>query len=365
MTYRVLSLDGGGVWALIQVQALIKLYGAATSGHDVLQDFDMVAGTSGGSIVVGGLVEGVTLGQLLNYFENETNRRAIFSPTHMPGDGLLYDATGIGPKYSAEAKLPALERLMPNQGTKSLSTVAAGIHRQGADKDVHLLITAFDYDRNCAKFFRSAAASGPGWGEGAASDVTLAEAIHASTNAPVMFFDEPAEFGGGRYWDGAITGCNNPIVAAVTEAIVLGVDPKAIAALSIGTAAASLLGPPTSPASLIQQAKPDQSLVSDLAKLAASVTDDPPEIATFLAHVMTGGNNDVPAPAQSRIVRMNPLIGPVRTAAGGWQIPDFLSAAQFKYFFKLEMDALDPNQVTYISEYADYWLQDRTRDVTP
>jgi hypothetical protein len=94
-----------------------------------------------------------------------------------------------------------------------------------------------------------------------------------------MFFDEPAEFGGGRYWDGAITGCNNPILAAVTEAIVLGADPKSIAALSIGTATASLLGPPTNPASPIQQARPDQSLVNDLAKLAASVTDEPPEIA--------------------------------------------------------------------------------------
>jgi hypothetical protein len=48
--------------ALIQVQALIRLYGTAASEHDVLQDFDKVAGTSGGSIVVGGLVEGVTLG---------------------------------------------------------------------------------------------------------------------------------------------------------------------------------------------------------------------------------------------------------------------------------------------------------------
>ena len=33
MAFRILSLDGGGVWAVVQVKALIKLYGADTTGH--------------------------------------------------------------------------------------------------------------------------------------------------------------------------------------------------------------------------------------------------------------------------------------------------------------------------------------------
>jgi uncharacterized protein len=54
MSYRILSLDGGGTWALIQVKALIALYpgGAATPGLTVLNDFDLVAANSGGSIVL-------------------------------------------------------------------------------------------------------------------------------------------------------------------------------------------------------------------------------------------------------------------------------------------------------------------------
>jgi patatin-like phospholipase/acyl hydrolase len=58
MNYRILSLDGGGTWALIQVKALIALYDnePATSGHDVLRDFDLVAANSGGSIFLGGLL---------------------------------------------------------------------------------------------------------------------------------------------------------------------------------------------------------------------------------------------------------------------------------------------------------------------
>src|ERR1700722_8266511 len=121
MTYRVLSLDGGGVWAVIQVKALIALYDAQTLGQTVLRDFDLVAGTSGGSIVLGGLVENVTLGQLLDYFSSQQNRQAIFSPTQMLLDQALSNIIHAGPKYSAEAKLPALETLMPNRGNLNLS----------------------------------------------------------------------------------------------------------------------------------------------------------------------------------------------------------------------------------------------------
>jgi predicted acylesterase/phospholipase RssA len=357
MTFRVLSLDGGGVWALIQVRALIELYGANAPGRQVLQDFDLVAGTSGGSIVLGGLVENVTLETLLGYFEDEKNRKAIFSPTHQPTDQIIYDATGIGPRYSAQAKLPALERLMPNTGTALLPNAAAGIRRPGANADVHLLITAFDYDRNRARFFRSAPASGPGWGEGTASNVTLAEAIHASSNAPVLFFDEPAEFDGGRYWDGAITGCNNPILAAVAEAVVLGNHPTTVVGLSLGSGTKALAGPPIdNPPSPFVQARPNQTLFNDLATLAGSVTDEPPDIASFLAHVMTGGGADVPKPADSRIVRMNPLISPIKNAAGEWAPPAGFSLAQFKYFSTLPMDAIEPAQIDYIVDYAMAWL---------
>jgi hypothetical protein len=357
MAYRVLSLDGGGVWAVIQVKALIALYDDKTPGHKVLQDFDLVAGTSGGSIVLGGLVENLTLGQLLAYFSDEQNRKAIFSPTQMLFDRVLSDVIHAGPKYSAEAKLPALEALMPNRGALPVSAAASGVRRTGSNVDTHLLITAFDYDRNCARFFRSAPATGPAWGVGDPSNVTLAEAIHASTNAPVNFFDEPASFGGGRYWDGAITGCNNPVLAAVAEAIVLGADPSNIAALSIGTSSAALAGPPVdNPTSPFIQPRPSQSLLTDLGKIASSVTDEPPDIATFLAHVMTGGGAGLPAPAVSRIVRMNPLRGPVKDAAGNWTAPGSMTQAQFKYFNNVGMDAIDSNQFAYITTYADYWL---------
>ena len=51
--FRILSLDGGGSWALIEVKALIALYGAGATGHEVLSHFDLAAANSGGSIVLG------------------------------------------------------------------------------------------------------------------------------------------------------------------------------------------------------------------------------------------------------------------------------------------------------------------------
>jgi hypothetical protein len=61
-------------------------------------------------------------------------------------------------------------------------------------------------------------------------------------------------------------------------------------------------------------ARTDSTLVSNLRKLATSIVDCPPDAATFIAHVITGGPVGVPAPAVSRIVRrkLNEI------AATGW-----------------------------------------------
>jgi hypothetical protein len=360
MNYRILSLDGGGTWALIQIKALIALYGESTSGQTILEDFDLVAANSGGSIVLGGLVEGLKLGEILAFFQDLTKRESVFSATHSFGDRVLHDLTGLGPKYSAENKLVALQSVLPAKGTLPLNRAAAGIRRPGSSEDVHLLIVGFDYDRNRATFFRSAVASGPAWGTGEAADITLAEAIHASTNAPVNYFDAPATFPDrpDRYWDGAISGCNNPVLAAVTEAIVKGQDPMNLAVLSIGTASVALpwpqQGQPSSP--YVQQIV-EPGFVTDLRKLATSILDDPPDVATFLAHVMTGSGIGLnKPPADSRIIRMNPLISPVKNA-GAWCAPGTMSAAQFTYLAKLDMDAVEQAQVDAISKYADLWAQ--------
>ncbi len=73
--YRILSLDGGGSWALIQVKALIELYGLDTPGREILQDFNLVAANSGGSIVLGCLIENFSLRKILAFFNDEGERK--------------------------------------------------------------------------------------------------------------------------------------------------------------------------------------------------------------------------------------------------------------------------------------------------
>jgi hypothetical protein len=370
MSYRILSFDGGGTWALIQVRALIALYDAKTTGHQVLADFDMAAANSGGSIVLGGLVENLPLSQVLNLFEDDQTRRSIFSPTSSIGDAVLQGLTGLGPKYSAEAKLPALQTLMPRRGNVALTSAAAGVRRATSQTDVHLLITAFDYDRNRACFFRSSATgaspappagavTGPSWGQGAPANVTLAEAIHASSNAPINYFDAPASFPDqpGRYWDGAISGCNNPVMAAVAEALALNVQPKDLAVLSLGTANVALPWPTAAnSAAPYVQTPTQQGFVNDLRKIAGSILDDPPDIASYLAHVMSGAGAGMTGAVNSRIVRMNPLISPVMGANGQWTAPASMTAAQFAYLASIPMDALEQAQINYIIAYAQDWL---------
>jgi hypothetical protein len=92
-------------------------------GNEVLRQFDLVAANSGGSIVLGGLVEDVTLQELLNYFMDPVNRNAIFSPTSSVFDRTLEGLLGFGPKYSAAAKLPALETLLPQTGNVKLQGI--------------------------------------------------------------------------------------------------------------------------------------------------------------------------------------------------------------------------------------------------
>ena len=71
--FRILSLDGGGALALIEVMTLIDLYGADTPGHEVLKEYDLIAATSGGSIVLGGLATNMTLQKLSELLFDRTH----------------------------------------------------------------------------------------------------------------------------------------------------------------------------------------------------------------------------------------------------------------------------------------------------
>ena len=110
--YRILSLDGGGTWALLQVMALQNFFRDAL-GHEVLRDFDLVAANSGGSITAGGLVTNLPLSEILDYFCDHSMRSKIFNPLPF---ALVWGSPFRYIFHRFVRRDPAHRRQIPHQG---------------------------------------------------------------------------------------------------------------------------------------------------------------------------------------------------------------------------------------------------------
>ena len=398
--YRILSLDGGGSWALIEVMALQAIYGNDCRGYDVLRNFDLVAANSGGSIVLGGLLTNKPLSKILGFFLEQEARAKVFErlpfdfdfdsegrPLRSVWNQTLSYISPVGAKYRTTAKLAGLCALLEPTGNETLHELHKAFSRS-YNKSIHFLICAFDYDRKRAKFFRSNSQSLAGSVQPKPipfiplaepkKDATLAEAIHASTNAPVKYFVEPATFGGERYWDGAIAGYNNPILPAVVEAMANrrhgAGEPGDIQVLSIGTGTVSL--PPdgkdvsAEDPRLLQHGRGASTLFGDVGMLATSILDDPPDSATFTVHVILGqplpdpnGSPKVAAPVSGTVVRMSPLVRPVRSnSIDSWRPPDGLDADTFSKIADLDLDVIDEKEIGYLKKLGELWIAGKIRN---
>ncbi len=342
--------------------ALGRLFGKDTPGHEILRVFDLAAGTSTGSLVLAGLLENMTPAKIQNLFLDERTRRNFFAPTQNLFYRLL-SFLGFIPRYQEKGKARAIRELLPGLKTRILAEAAALVPRPNSKAPLHLLVIAFDYDRNVAAFFRSKVTRSPGWGSGGESDFSVAEVVDASTTAPVAYFDAPSQLylekRCMRFWDGAMGGYNNPVLAAVTEAIVLGANPQEIVALSLGTRRVAL---PPAPAGetrspLFRNPTPS-GLLQDARKAATVILDDPPDSATFLAHVLTGGSQGLWSETDSRIIRMCPMISPVLTPDGIWKPPGNLDEKEFSILAQMRMDELAPAHLQRMVNYASLWMED-------
>lgn len=234
--YKILSLDGGGSWAIIQLLALKDRYGNI-HGHELLQKFDLVIANSGGSIVMAALAENYTLNAAIDLFKDKENRERIFHTNSFkdrffPTDYLRFFGLGFGPKYSAKKKKEAFEYLFPQVDSVQMSALPTQIGK----KSLKLVVCTYDALNNRAKFFKSYASKDHNY-----DSVRLTQAIHGSSNAPVQYFDFPARFKAKEseifyeLWDGALGGFNNPVLAGIIEAYKLGIDLKDLKVISLGT----------------------------------------------------------------------------------------------------------------------------------
>jgi hypothetical protein len=355
-TYNILSLDGGGSWSLLQVKILIDLFGGTTRGHDVLRQFQLVAASSGGSIVACGLAANLPLDDLLALFLDEKSRRRLL--VRVPVQSKRFP--GLRPRYHTKDKLEGLRANFPQMDVPLM-----GFNREHPHLP-HFLITAYDYDRSRAVFFRTNAES-PAFVPTHSERVTFLEAVHASSTAPFVFYDEPAVVHDHRYWDGAVAGYSNPILAAVVEALAhhgeRQVDPAQIRILSLGTGTVVLPGDPADkaacPEMVVKRERP--GFFRDLKKLATAIVDDPPDSATYKAHVVLGHMLPHrllhPVVTNGPVVRMNPLVQPIRDAEGIWQPPEGLTCDDFKRLTQISLDADDQSEIDLITQFGDLYLE--------
>jgi hypothetical protein len=367
--FRILSLDGGGSWALIQVKALAALYGEDAQGHDILRRFDLAISNSGGSIVLAALACNLRLAEILKLFLERGARQSIFKSIFVEGE--IDKLVGLGPRYKADAKLSGLRAALKAPGDQRMRDWQLDNH---SGRRVRIVICGFDYDLLREVFFRTQpepadTAFGPLPKQRAVIDATFAEAVHASTNAPVNYFNAPATWGTGeaRFWDGAMGGYNNPVLAGVVEAIRDGkVDRSTVRALSIGTGSVILPEAGTSAEDGLLLPKRDVGIVTFAKTAGTCILDDPPDSASYVAHVMLGGH--VPAPGNvvkdGPIVRMSPLVQPVRGSAFDWELPFGLDGDAFRALTDLDMDAVSDADVGKIQAFADLWLQAKPTDKT-
>jgi uncharacterized protein len=344
------------------------------------------------------LLKGLSPTEILALFRGRQERELIFERGWLV-DRALGGLFGFGPRYHTPNKLAGLltifersnGRVGPEFAAMTLDRIADLINaeRGPLGRPFHFLIAAFDFDAERSVFFRSDAESASR-GFRVAPCPTIAGALHATTNAPVRYFNRPAEiaFSDGsatQYWDGAVGGHNNPILGAVLDAIATdGARRENIAVLSLGTGGQRL---PVVADNWSgngdyvlrrKRARGSDSgrLLGDLRKITAAMMMDRPEASTYMAHIVLGAPPLPPdgaappgtGPMPTRIVRLNPMVQPRHAGTGDdghprWEPYDWFdervaSARRtlFERLIALDMDATSDAEVQDIERLADLWI---------
>ena len=86
-TFKILSIDGGGIKGIFPAQVLTCLEDNCLGGQPIGDYFDLIAGTSTGGIIALGLGAGLTAHALLDLYVTEGHR--VFPPEQRASSGRL------------------------------------------------------------------------------------------------------------------------------------------------------------------------------------------------------------------------------------------------------------------------------------
>jgi len=389
MAYKILSLDGGGSWSLIQALVLKDLY-PGKSGHEILREFDMVIANSGGSLVLSALCCNIPPMQIAEILMDEQERRKVFSRLSLAeniGWGIIHAfSRKFGPRYSSRRKETGLREVLQRHARPDCFFAdrhMPELPRLIGKETLNLLVCGFNYYTERAVFFRSNLFSNTDSFSRDRYEVSLLHAVHSASNAPLNYFDKAARIAAYRYnspgqqspewyWDGAVGGFNNPVLAGLVEAMTNQPQGSTgdfrILSLGTGTGRRPVItgyGEGTDQQRLTDwRANQGNDLVcgdeaygflKDLPKMATSILADPPDTATFVAYsilhpsLLPNGN----------IVRINPCFSPVKAPkTDRYDIPPGWTGTpeQFRALLDLDMDAVGKDEVGLIKNLCDSFI---------
>lgn len=206
--FYILALDGGGTRGVYSAQVLACV--EELNGAPLREQFDLVAGTSTGSIIVGAAAAGIPMSKVVELFEKESPR--IFKRRRL---GSFH----IRSKYSRQSLEQVVRSYVSDLTLGEIATP--------------LMIMSSDISTGGVHVFKSRYLKDLGQPYVRDADVVLSDAILASCAAPTYF--DPVPVGDFRLADGGLW-ANNPSIIALTEAVAkFGRSVEQLRILSIGT----------------------------------------------------------------------------------------------------------------------------------
>lgn len=202
---RLLAIDGGGIRGIYASHVLERIQ--EEFELEFYRDFDLIAGTSTGSIIAAALAYDIPLAKVTKLYREQGP--LIFSPRRWSLKGAVF------PRYVSDPLRDALKNVFQD------ATLS--------DAKTRLIIPATDIGNGGVHVFKS------NYDDGFVRDrkVKVVDAVLASCSAPSYF--APARVGPYQLSDGGLW-ANNPSLVAVTEALSrLGAERSQIRLLSVGT----------------------------------------------------------------------------------------------------------------------------------
>jgi hypothetical protein len=246
--FKILSLDGGGIRGLVSAYMLLEIEKQLKeNGKPPIREyFDMIAGTSTGSILAAGIALGYPIEELIDIYENRGLEIFPYQKLyHWKRLKLLFKYGISAPKFSNEGLINLLKKekrfqKQEEDGTYRYITLQEVGKQIGKDeKQPIVLILAFDTIYRNTTFFTndSLAEKNKRW----FNNIPLWEICVSSASAPTFFpayelkyREQDKEDWTFPHVDGGVT-ANNPSLCAIARAIKLGHKLEDISLLSIGT----------------------------------------------------------------------------------------------------------------------------------